>query len=343
MTLWKSISEINNRKFDATGDVKFALISLAADAKLPARPQPRAIPATAEDFRDELLNIQDSGGPVDDPVQKIIGRATASWLLDKTKTLKSETPIFRHKFPRSPLDGLISTLLPYDKLSVDSLRKELLSQKYPTVDIEQQVKELAETNSFVTNALTFVISIAFSSVLKQYLIKNPLLFLMDDDLVKNAGPEDSKKKFNYRSPRLSDLIDALNIIHGKYMIEYNQSVMADMLQSSPDEKLLFPMGAPASAKKTLDKSPSQIILLKAAYIKYYTELQRALFDYCASNPLEIGNKTISRHTGEVLTPNTYLNLNINDPRDIKGIVDLTPKEKKLSDLNIDMTLYLPEI
>jgi hypothetical protein len=335
MTLWKILSQKNTDKFEATGDIRYALKALAADARAPTRPQFKLIPATVEDLFAAFENITKSGGEVEDPFQKLLNKKVAQFLLAHLKDVRPELPVLRGALPTNHLTGFIPEVLPFDKDSLVALRQHLLDSKYPTEEIRSIVRELSYNNESLRNALSFALGMAFISVIKQQIINNPILTVLPNNLVKSAAP---KKGFQYRSPRLNDLIEAMRIAHGKYLIEYNQAVLADFMQGSMDFEVMFPAGPPPGHQKSLANLPAQLAVLSAAYMRHYKELQKALHDYCWANIADVNTRVIS-NSGEVLTPNIYINPNITDVKGVRSITNLLSKEQKLASLDLNMTMW----
>jgi hypothetical protein len=334
MNVWNKISEVNNRNFDATGDIRFALISLAASAQRPSRPQFRVKQPLVEDFVDELLAISDSGGGVLDAMQMLLNKSAAAFLEKKLASVKQDTPVFKSMIPTEPSRDLISEVLLYDNETIKELGVYIAAQQFPTPEIKQAVSEVMSDRASIVNLISFVTSLVFARLVKVYILQNPMLSLLDADIVKSAAKE--KPGFESRSPRLSDLIDAMRIAHGKYLIEYNQAATADFLKGGRDSKTLFPTGDPAGLNKSLNDLPAQMMILKSAYIKHYNAMRAALFDYCSANPMDIGTRTISK-AGEVLTTDIYLGTA--SLENTTSIVSLIPKESKLASLNLTTTMW----
>ena len=337
MTVWKKLSQINKNKFHATGDVRFAILSLAADAKLPSRNKFRLYPTTVEDFSGAVAEIVESGGDIKDALQRELNKNVASFLALHLKSARPDLEVFNSMLPKNPLSGLIPQVLPYDNESLERLKEHLAAGKFPTPEVREIIDEVASDTGALKNALTFVISLAFVSTIKQHLINNPILTVLPNAIIKSAAISKADVS-RYKAPRLKDLIDALKIVHGKLLLEYNQAALADFMRGSPDFQTLFPAGVPADTNKTLSHLPAQLALLSSAYIRYYRDLYRSLQDYCWANLTDVNTKSISK-TGEVLTPNVYINPNAVTVQGAKSLASLVSREHKLAELDINLTLW----
>lgn len=335
MTIWNVLSQKNFDKFAVSGKISYALKAIAAVARAPVRPQFKIRNVTVEDFISSLEEVVLSGGQIDDPLQKILNKNIAAFLINHLQKVKPELPVLREVLPKNHLKGLIQEVLPFDKDSLDALRRHLDGQEYPTPEIESTVKEISSQKDSLVNALSFTLGMAFISVIKQQILNNPILTVLPDNLIKTAS---EKEPFKARGPRLNDLIDALRIAHGKSLIEYNQAAVGDFLQGSSNFEALFPTGLAPGHQKQLANTPAQLAVLSAAYIRHYKELQRSLQEYCWSNIMDVNTRTISK-SGEVLTPNIYINPNMTDIGNVKNITSLLSKEQKLAPLDLNMKMW----
>lgn len=341
MTAWKTLSQLYTDKFCATGDIKYALKSLAADARVPSRPKFKLNQVTVEDFLLSLDYVSRSGGDVDDGVQKILNKQVTQFLLQYLKDVRKDIPVLRSSLPKNHLTGLISEVLPFDKDGLGALRDHLLGSTYPTPEIGGAIKEVASSNESLRNAMSFAIGMAFISVIKQQIINNPILTILPDNMLKVAA---KKSEFQYRSPRLNDLVDALRIVHGKLLIEYNQAALADFMQGSTEFEEVFPTGVSSVKDVKMSETSKQLAVMSSSYIRYYKELQRALGEYCWANDGYVGSMVISKQTiqGEVLTPNVYLDPGIKNLSEVKGLsgpAGLISRTHKLASLDLSMTMW----
>jgi hypothetical protein len=334
MTIWQLISQKNIDKFRISGNIVYALKAIAAKARIPSRPKFSIAPTTVEDFFAILDSISMSGGSMGDPMQQLLNKQVARFLLAYLKHLPPETQVLRSQLPSNHLTGFIAAVLPFDKSSLQALSAHLSEATYPTEEISSMVKELVADNNSLKNILSFTLGTAFIDVIKHQIINNPILTVLPNNIVKVAA----KKPFQSNGPRLNDLIEALRITHGRYLIEYNQLALADFMRGSSDFDNMFPGGFTAEHKKTLSTLPAKMMIMSSAYIRHYTELQRALHDYCWSNITDVNTKVIS-HSGEVLTPNIYINPGISDIKGVKSIANLLSKEQKLANLDLKMTTW----
>ncbi len=335
--IWNTLSKLNDSLFKATGDIKYALLSLSAERRATNKRTNPLVPATVDHFRDALVKIAEDGGSIQDPMQKLLNRVVAGFVLDQTRALDGATPVFKRAVPSSPLEDLIPELLPFDRASMTALKSHMLGSKYPTEQITDIVTELADSHESLTNLLSTVITLAFLDTYSNYLELNPALQFLGSAIQKRAARDDPDR---LKSATLRDLIDALNDAYAKYMHEYNIMANAQAIKNIPgaEEMLSGVVSQIPTDQRVLTAKARNLAALKAGYIRYYNDLQKALQDFATSDEF-------SHHVGKTdvdglkFTSNPYI---LPDNRSFEGvdsIAKLISNQRGLNNLSIPITLW----
>ncbi len=334
--IWNTLSKLNDSLFKATGDIKYALLSLAAERRT-TNTQTALVPVTVDHFRSALEEILETGGDIQDPMQKILNKSIAEYFLSHLREVRGEKSVFKAPLPSNPLNDLIPEVLPFDKDSMSALATHLKGKSYPTEEITSIVSEVADSKESLTNALSVVAALAFIKVYNEYLELNPALQFIGSALQKTAA---EKNPDRLKTATLRDLIDAMNDAYAKYMHEYNILINANAMKNVPAaaEMLSGIKSEIITDQRLLTTKARNLAVLKAGYMRYYNDLQKALKDFANSPEFShhVGTTDID---GIKFTSNPYILPDNPSFEGANSVSKLINAKRGLSALNIPITLW----
>lgn len=304
--------------FKATKDLKW-LIKAAEVEKLKkdlyhAKPSHVLEPVTISDFKNTLLQLK-SKEP-SDTVDDLLNEITCDALLDFYSDLDDTKSAINSIRPSNIDTGLKSSLLPFSEVNFEKIQSIALALfgalEGISPELISKAKSKIEDDKTFKNGLRYVLTMAYIYTLQDILVKNPILAIVPSEflsLKKDAGLI-SEAALDPLGPRLNDLIDALKIIRGRLVLQFNKYSLQDRSDQIPGLKSVLEVESNRKIAAALN-SCARLIATVTSYIEFYTRMQNQLKALLEKNP-EFKNLK-DPITNENINENPYISSSKYDP------------------------------
>lgn len=278
-------------KFRETGDLKW-LVRYAQESKLLRKFAQRKEksyyhPLTIAEFLDALR--KSAKIPSKDPIQNALSNAVECALLRYYAGLDPRARALKHIALKPVEEALVNELWvgekeieEFNRLFIDEVGQMELKD-----DVQDQLLKIAQNEDQLLNGVKYVLTKAYLFAYDYNSYKNPILWVVDPEylegLLKTATTQKQKQRGvapAKRGPRLTDLIDALEITSGQLALELikvnNQWRQAEQAGEKHPGKL--PVEGVKGAKTLKGKRDTLITqqIVANAYIDYLNRMKEAL-------------------------------------------------------------------
>lgn len=334
-----------NSYFRATNDLKWMLRS-AETTQIKETIYPVKKPANildAPQVRDFLIVLKDAHSLIKDgTVNDVLNEITSQVLIEKYSRLDQNLPALNSLKPDDVEQGLKGYLLPLAPGELEQLQANML--KLLDIRTELSPKLRSEASNHIANdkilkrGVRYILTVAYMELLKKSLIDNPVLLLFSPNMLgfsKTASLyTEGAAALNPAAPRLTDLIDALKIVRGRLVREYNQVATYDRANREKINELAILFGNIDGNKKrsgltTLPKTIAMVSGYIGLYEKMLSQLQKLYREYPEFQHVK------DPKTKEEIGPNPYvLRLNNSNPESLVKLLAQHDMFKNL-DLRIE--------
>lgn len=257
-----------------------------------------------------------------DEVQGLLSKITSQALLRYYVSLDDNRAAFRRTDLAQISEALVPDLLLDEQQleEVGELYRDQLSKTEVPEKYRAELEKIANDQGRLRDAINYVLTKTYLAANEYNVYKNPILMIVPANklgTIKTAAP--SKKDLrkitpDKRGPRLSDLIEAIKIISGKYTLKF-RNINAQIEHAGSTREL--------EQQRT---ATTRTIIVLDSYIDYLTRMKQDLSQFMKS---DVSHPYLTwEGASDFVTDDPLVRSSIEDPGKLKDLFRQPPVSKK---------------